>query len=68
MIFELSKAGRKAYKLPEADVETLPVEELIPDKYLNKDELDLPEVSEVDIVRHYTNLSNKNFGVDTDLS
>ncbi len=65
LIFELSKAGRKAYKLPEADVETLPVEELIPDKYLNKDELDLPEVSEVDIVRHYTNLSNKNFGVDT---
>ncbi|NLW22832.1 MAG: aminomethyl-transferring glycine dehydrogenase subunit GcvPB [Tissierellia bacterium] len=65
LIFELSKAGRKAYKLPEADVETLPVEELIPDKYLNKDELDLTEVSEVDIVRHYTNLSNKNFGVDT---
>ena len=27
--------------------------------------LDFPEVSEVDVVRHYTNLSNKNYGVDT---
>ncbi len=32
---------------------------------LNDEELNLPEVSEVDIIRHYTNLSNKNFGVDT---
>ena len=65
LIFELSKPGRNAYRLPENDVETVALEDLIPDKYLNKDELNLPEVSEVDIIRHYTNLSNKNFGVDT---
>ncbi len=65
LIFELSKPGRIAYRLPENDVEEVALEELIPEEYLNKDELNLPEVSEVDIVRHYTNLSNKNFGVDT---
>ena len=65
LIFELSKPGRTAYRLPENDVEEVALEELIPEEYLNKDELNLPEVSEVDIVRHYTNLSNKNFGVDT---
>lgn len=65
LIFELSKPGRTAYRLPENDVEQVALEELIPEEYLNKDELDLPELSEVDIIRHYTNLSNKNFGVDT---
>ena len=65
IIFELSKPGRKAYSLPENDVEEVAIEEIIPAEYLNKNELNLPEVSEVDIIRHYTNLSNKNFGVDT---
>ena len=65
LIFELSKPGRKAYRLPENDVDSVALEELIPAEYLNDDELNLPEVSEVDIIRHYTNLSDKNFGVDT---
>ncbi|GMG96632.1 aminomethyl-transferring glycine dehydrogenase subunit GcvPB [Tepidimicrobium xylanilyticum] len=65
LIFELSKPGRKAYKLPENDVDNMALEELIPGEFLNTKELNLPEVSEVDIIRHYTNLSNKNFGVDT---
>lgn len=65
VIFELSKPGRKAYKLPENNAGNIPVEELIPAEYLNKEELNLPEVSEVDVVRHYTNLSDKNFGLDT---
>ncbi|NLJ79377.1 MAG: aminomethyl-transferring glycine dehydrogenase subunit GcvPB, partial [Tissierellia bacterium] len=65
LIFELSKPGRIAHRLPENDVQETAIEELIPSEYLNDDELDLPEVSEIDIIRHYTNLSNKNFGVDT---
>ncbi|MBZ2175274.1 aminomethyl-transferring glycine dehydrogenase subunit GcvPB [Schnuerera sp. xch1] len=65
LIFELSRPGRRAYSLPENDVQEVRIEELIPAEYLNDDELNLPEVSEVDIVRHYTNLANKNFGVDT---
>jgi glycine dehydrogenase subunit 2 len=65
LIFELSKEGRKAYSLPECDVPETVLENLIPAEYLTKRELELPEVSEVDVVRHYTNLSAKNYGVDT---
>ncbi|MAE42549.1 glycine dehydrogenase (aminomethyl-transferring) [Candidatus Woesearchaeota archaeon] len=61
IIFEKSSSGRKAVELPELDV---PMKEnSIPESML-RNELDLPEVSEVDVVRHYTALSRKNFGVD----
>lgn len=63
LIFELSQPGRTGYKLPELDVEKK--DNLIPEELLSNEELDLPEVSEVDVVRHYTNLSTLNFGVDT---
>ncbi len=65
LIFEVSKEGRKAYSLPQNDVNTFSLEEIIPAEYLSDKEVNLPEVSEVDVVRHYTNLSNKNYGVDT---
>jgi glycine dehydrogenase subunit 2 len=65
LIFELSKPGRKAYMLPANDVEDVAVDSLIPGEFLNDSELDLPELYEVDIIRHYTNLSNKNYGLDT---
>lgn len=63
LIFELSQPGRTGYKLPELDVEEK--DNLIPEEFLSNEELNLPEVSEVDVVRHYTNLSTLNFGVDT---
>lgn len=65
LIFEISKEGRKAYSLPKCDVEEVNLESLIPSEFLSDKELDLPEVSEVDVIRHYTQLSNKNYGVDT---
>lgn len=65
LIFEISKAGRKAYSLPSCDVPKLSIEELIPEELLSKKEPELPEVSEVDVVRHFTLLSNKNYGVDS---
>lgn len=65
LIFELSREGRKAYSLPKCDVDTLPVDELIPKEYLGTAPLNMPQVSEVDIVRHYTNLSTKNYCVDS---
>lgn len=65
LIFELSKPGRKAYNLPELDVEDKELESFIPKEYLSETELDFPELFELDVVRHYTNLSNKNYGVDT---
>lgn len=65
LIFELSKEGRKAYSLPQNDVSEKTLEDLIPAHLLTELDTDLPEVSEVDVVRHYTLLSNKNYGVDT---
>lgn len=64
-IFELAKEGRKAYALPPCDVPEIDIKDMIPKEFLREDNLVLPEVSEVDVVRHYTLLSNKNFGVDT---
>ncbi|MDE7381020.1 MAG: aminomethyl-transferring glycine dehydrogenase subunit GcvPB [Muribaculaceae bacterium] len=64
MIFELSRPGRKGYELPADKYNTDGLKD-IPADLLRTQPLDLPEVSELDVVRHYTNLSNKNFGVDT---
>lgn len=64
-IFELSKSGRIGYNLLENDVIDTPLEQLIPEALLRKEELKLPEVSEPDIIRHFTLLSNKNYGVDS---
>lgn len=63
LIFEISKPGRNAADVTASDVPTVNIEDAIGKKYLRK-ELDLPEVAEVDLVRHYTNLSRRNFGVD----
>ena len=66
LIFELSKPGRTGYSLPESFGDGAPkccnegAKTLFRESPLN-----LPEVSEVDVVRHYTNLSQMNFGVDT---
>lgn len=64
LIFELSRPGRKGYELPADNYATDGLKE-IPADLLRTEPLDLPEVSELDVVRHYTNLSSKNFGVDT---
>ena len=61
LIFEKSKKGRMGTSLPKLDV---PEKKDLLDKSLVRGELNLPEVSEVDLVRHYTALSRRNFGVD----
>ncbi|EZH67745.1 glycine dehydrogenase [Bacillaceae bacterium JMAK1] len=65
LIFEMSRKGRKGDSLPELDVPDVSVEELLGDSYIRKEEAKLPEVSELQLVRHYTALSNRNFGVDS---
>jgi glycine dehydrogenase subunit 2 len=65
LIFELSKQGRVGYSLPELEVEELSLAELIPSDYIRSEEAELPEVSELDIMRHYTALSKRNHGVDS---
>lgn len=64
LIFELSCPGRKGYELPADNFGTNGLSS-IPGNLLRKTPAELPEVSELDVVRHFTNLSNKNFGVDT---
>ncbi|HEU5434648.1 MAG TPA: aminomethyl-transferring glycine dehydrogenase subunit GcvPB, partial [Thermomicrobiales bacterium] len=59
LIFELSKPGRRGMRTPASDV---PAAELPAD--LARDRLDWPEVSEIDVIRHFTRLSQKNHAVD----
>jgi glycine dehydrogenase subunit 2 len=65
LIFELSSPGRVAWSLADADVPEADARKLLPTKYLRTDAPDLPEVSEFDVVRHYSRLSRLNYGVDT---
>ncbi len=65
IIFERSKPGRMAYSLPECDVPERPLTELIGEEYLRQMAAELPEVSEVDVARHFTELAGRNHGVDT---
>ncbi|MBP5348656.1 MAG: aminomethyl-transferring glycine dehydrogenase subunit GcvPB [Bacteroidaceae bacterium] len=64
LIFELSKQGRTGYSLPKTCSKCKGTE-AIPAGLLRTKAPELPQVSEVDVVRHYTNLSQMNFGVDT---
>ena len=61
LIFELSKEGRKGYSLPKNRFGNYE----IPAEIQRAEEAQLPECDELTVVRHYTNLSNNNFGVDT---
>ncbi len=61
LIFELSKEGRKGYSLPKNHYGSYE----IPTELKRVEEAQLPECDELTVVRHYTNLSNNNFGVDT---
>lgn len=63
LIFERSLPGREGFRLDDPDVPGVDLSETLGGEFLRQD-LDLPEVSEVDVVRHYTKLSKMNFGVD----
>lgn len=62
LIFEKSVNGRRGFRFPASDV---PVNAAIPAAYARNEDVRLPEVSELDAVRHYTRLSQKNFSIDT---
>ena len=62
LIFEKSVSGRRGFRFPDSDV---PVKAQVPGKYARKQDAPLAEVSELDVVRHYTHLSQRNFSIDT---
>src|SRR5262245_7537997 len=62
MIYELSKPGRRGVRFPESDV---PAADL--PASMRRQSLDWPEVSEIDVIRHYTRASQKNHAIDIDM-
>lgn len=65
LIFELSKPGRVSYSLPALDVPEIDLNQLLPQEMLRENPPEFPEVSELDLIRHYTELSHRNHGVDS---
>ncbi len=66
LIFEYSQPGKAGVTLPDGVKPTPELNELIPANLLRQTELKLPEVSEPEVVRHFTNLSTMNHHVDKD--
>jgi glycine dehydrogenase subunit 2 len=66
LIFEKSSPGKKSYKLAPLDVPSVNLSQLLGDS-VRKESAALPEVSEIEIVRHFTRISTWNYGVDTGL-
>ncbi|HZJ82591.1 MAG TPA: aminomethyl-transferring glycine dehydrogenase subunit GcvPB [Clostridia bacterium] len=64
LIFEISSPGKKGYSLPKLDVEAKQIDDMIPSEFLRSKDVELPEVSEPEVVRHYTVISRLNHGVD----
>lgn len=64
LIFEKSAAGKSAYSLPPLDVKDVPVEQILEPRHLRSEIRDLPEVTEVEVIRHYTRLSTWNYHID----
>ncbi|MEM5769993.1 MAG: aminomethyl-transferring glycine dehydrogenase subunit GcvPB, partial [Bacillota bacterium] len=65
LISEMSRKGRTAYSLPLCDVPICCPADVFPEVLMRPEPPALPEVSEVDLVRHFTRLSQNNYGVDT---
>ncbi len=64
IIYDLSVPGRWGYRLPKLDVPEVDPAKALPKSMVRKDKPPLPELSEVDVVRHFTRLSRMNYGVD----
>ncbi len=64
LIFERSTRGRRAHGLPDPDVPEVPLDVLVPEEVRRRTPPALPEVSELEVVRHYTLLSHRNFSID----
>mgnify|MGYP000026839527 CR=1 FL=1 len=63
LIFEFSKDNTKGYRLPKLDVQEVDISQYLDEYY--REDLKFPEVSELEVIRHYTKLSQKNYAIDT---
>ena len=65
LIFERSQTGRVGYRLPPLDVDEQAIGEIVPPAFLRDDDLEgVPEVSEVDVIRHFVRMSTWNYSID----
>jgi glycine cleavage system P protein (glycine dehydrogenase) subunit 2 len=65
LIFERSQPGRAGFSLPALDVDEIKLDEIIPPEFQRDDDLaGMPEVTEVDVVRHFTRMSTWNYSID----
>ena len=65
LIRDKGREGRRGYTLPKLDVEKKDLESVIPKKALRREKPQLAEADEPTVIRHYTNLSRNNWGIDT---
>jgi glycine dehydrogenase subunit 2 len=65
LIRDKGREGRRGYTLPKLDVEETNLDEILPKKARRKEKPKLAEVDEPTVIRHYTNLSRQNWGIDT---
>ncbi len=65
LIRDKGREGRRGYTLPRLDVEETNLDEVLPEKARRKEKPRLAEVDEPTVIRHYTNLSRQNWGIDT---
>jgi len=64
LVFEKSKAGKRGYYLPNEKIPEYRLNEMFEEDTIRSEEARLPELSEVEVVRHYTNLSKLNHSID----
>ena len=65
LLFEIGHPGRRAHRLPPCDVPVRPIASLLPASALADAPPPLPEVGEIDLIRHFVNLSKRNMSIDT---
>ena len=64
LIFEKHVAGSNSFSLPDIEITTVDIKASVPEQFLRREETALPEVSEIEAVRHFTELSTRAYGVD----
>ncbi len=63
-LFELSRSGRSSWQLPTTGIEETPLDELVPPEHRRPANVDVAEVSERDLVGHFTRLSHRQYSID----
>src|SRR4249920_4131446 len=65
LLFEISHPGRRCHRLPACDVPTKDARTLLPADAVRVAAPPLPELGEIDLIRHFVNLSKRNMSIDT---